>query len=368
MTRLPPILPVFGISERLQQIFPDGTPGRNYVTREMSAKTIFVMLYVGAVEPNQRWIRPDQVTRMTDSQASQVAERDREAWLAESMKRAKGSIEGQWYAANTREPIRDETLRAGLIRTGAVSERGDLPTTSSRPRYSLTQGFAALFDPQLTDNDLDTAILRWQESNLSPSGLARIAILRSGAVASGTEVMVALPNGQSRSMAAGPSSLISKAVLEEFAPRFLERPGLLWLSESGNKVVAQDNELSQAIGLTIDPGRNLPDMILVDLGADVFPPPQPLLVFIEVVATDGPITEARRAALLSITTEAGFSEDQVAFVTAYMDRGEIAFRRSTSELAWQSFAWFVSEPDSIVYWHAGRGTNESVRLSSLLGI
>lgn len=220
----------------------------------------------------------------------------------------------------------------------------------------------------MTGNDLDTAILGWQESNLSPSGLARIAILRSGAVASGTEVMVTLPNGQSRSMAAGPSSLISKAVVEGFTPRFLERPGLLWLSESGNKVVAQDNELSQAIGLTIDPSRNLPDMILVDLGVDAIPPPRPLLVFIEVVATDGPITETRRAALLSIATDAGFTEDQVAFVTAYMDRSEIAFRRSTGDLAWQSFAWFVSEPDNIVYWHAGQRTNESVRLSSLLGI
>lgn len=124
MRTLPPLLPVYGISDRLQQIFPDGTPSRNYVTREMSAKTIFVMLYVGAVEPNQRWIRPDQVTRMTDGQATLVTERDREAWLAESMNRATGSIEGRWYAANTREPIRDETLRAGLIRMGQSASEG----------------------------------------------------------------------------------------------------------------------------------------------------------------------------------------------------------------------------------------------------
>ena len=36
----------------------------------MAAKTIFVMLYTGAVTDRDRWIRPDQVTRMTDDQAS----------------------------------------------------------------------------------------------------------------------------------------------------------------------------------------------------------------------------------------------------------------------------------------------------------
>ena len=259
-------------------------------------------------------------------------------------------------------------MRAGLIRTGAVTERADLPTTSSRPRYALTQNFAALFDPQLTDEEFNSASLRWRESNLSASGLARIAILRSGAIVGGTEVLVTLPNGQSRSMATGPSSVTSKAVLEEFAPRFLTRPGLLWLSESGNKVVARDNELAQAIGLTIDPDRNLPDMILVDLGPDVFPPPQPLLAFIEVVATDGPITEARRTALLSITAEAGFSENQVAFVTAYLDRSEAAFRRSVSELAWKSFAWFMSEPDRILLLHSRWESGIQVRLSDLMGV
>ena len=140
MTDLPPILQVPHIGERLQLIFPEGTPSRNYVTREIAAKTIFVMLYIGAVEPRQRWMRPDQVTRMTDAQAAKVGGEDREAWLVESMQRAAGNIEGRWYAANTRESIRDETLRAGLIRTGAVAEREGLPTTSSRPRYSLTQG------------------------------------------------------------------------------------------------------------------------------------------------------------------------------------------------------------------------------------
>ena len=47
---LPPLSDVPEIRRRLQEIFPEGTANRNYVTREIAAKTVFVMLYAGAVE------------------------------------------------------------------------------------------------------------------------------------------------------------------------------------------------------------------------------------------------------------------------------------------------------------------------------
>ena len=178
---------------------------------------------------------------------------------------------------------------------------------------------------------------------MTRGALARIAILHRGAVAAEERVLVTFPNGETRHMEPGPSSVISKAVVEEFAPRFLENPGVISLSESRNKVVARDDELAQAIGLEIQPDLNLPDLILVDLGSA-----EPLLVFVEVVATAGAISESRRDALMSMATDAGFMSGQVAFVTAYEDRNHSAFKSSISELAWRSFAWFMSEPDHIM--------------------
>ena len=359
---LPPLLAVADIHVRLQAIFPEGTANRNYVTREIAAKTVFVMLYIGAVEGVECWLRPDQVTRMTDAQAALAEDQDREAWLTESMRPAAGYIEGRWYAANTREPIRDETLREGLVRMGAVKERQGLPTTSPLPRYALAAEFARLFDSGLTGEALQAGIEEWQATNLSRSALARVAIMRRGAVAREGRVLVTFPSGETRDMEPGPSSVISRAVVEEFAPRFLEQPGVIWLSESRNQVVARDDRLAQDIGLTIQPGRNLPDLILADLG-----PAEPLLVFVEVVATAGPVSEARQAALMTIATEAGFSEGQVAFLTAYADRDDAAFKASVSELAWRSFSWFMSEPDRIVMLHGGADT-EQVRLSALMRV
>ena len=89
---LPPLLVVTHIHERLQAIFPEGTANRNYVTREIAAKTVFVMLYIGAIEETGCWLRPIQVTRMTDAQAALTAGQDRAAWLAESMRPAAGYL------------------------------------------------------------------------------------------------------------------------------------------------------------------------------------------------------------------------------------------------------------------------------------
>ena len=172
--------------------------------------------------------------------------------------------------------------------------------------------------------------------------------------------MVTFPNGEARYMEPGPSSILSKAVVEDFATRFLERPGVIWLSESRNQVVARDDQLARDIGLTIQPDRNLPDLILVDLG-----PAEPLLVFVEVVASAGPVNESRQTALLALATEAGFREDQVAFVTVYMDRDAAAFKGSVSQLAWRSFAWFASEPEHVIMLHQGTNT-QSIHLSDLM--
>ena len=89
------------------------------------------------------------------------------------------------------------------------------------------------------------------------------------------------------------------------------------------------------------------------------------MVFVEVVATTGPVNESRRTALLALAMEAGFREEQVAFVTAYMDRDTAVFKGSVNELAWGSFAWFASEPERVIMLHQGMNA-QPVHLSDLM--
>lgn len=336
------------IQERLRITFPKGVPNRSYCIRDIAASTVFTMLYVGAVEGSGRYLAPRHVYRMTESQAARTDVRDRLQYAEKSLKTGFNPRGRRWYADNTREPIRDETLRDGLVAVGAVTVRKGLATTSGRPRYSLEPSFAALFDPRLQGATFEEAAATWRGARLSAGALARVALMTRGAVSGREGVFVTFPNRETRQMAVGPSSDIAKAVVEVFAPRFLQHSAVILLSESQTKIVKQDEDLIARLGLRIEPGGNLPDILFVDLG-----PGEPLLVFVEIVATDGAITAERKKALLRIATDAGFHQRQVAFVTAYMDRGSPGFRKTVSRLAWGSFAWFVTEPDHLIVQYEG---------------
>ena len=255
-TRLPPYVTRDLVGERLPLIFPEGIPNRIYCIRQLSASTVFSMLYVGAIKGTDRYLAPIHVYRMTEEQASKSDDASRVAYGEDIWKRTWAVSGERWYADNTREPIRDETLREGLVSIGAVYARDDLPTTSSKPRYALIPDFAALFDPTLKGDVLSRAFTDFQEKHLSKSALARISLMHAGTAASHTGVMVEFPNGETRKLAPGPSSIICRAVVEEFARRFLQVPAVLWLSESGNKVVTRDDGIAASIGLKIEADRD----------------------------------------------------------------------------------------------------------------
>ena len=121
----------------------------------------------------------------------------------------------------------------------------------SKPRYALKSDFAKLFDPTLSGERLRSAKSSFQETHLSRSALARVSIMLSGAAERDTGILVTFPIG-TRLLAPGPSSIISRAVVEVFARNFMEKPAVLWLSESGNKVTLHDEKLASRIGLKIE--------------------------------------------------------------------------------------------------------------------
>ena len=86
----------------------------------------------------------------------------------------------------------------------------------------------------------------------------------------------------------------------------------------------------------------MPDLILADL-AD-----PPRFLFCEIVATDGPVTAERKAALTAIARRSGIAAESLHFVTAFQDREAAAFRKAFSRIAPDSDVWFSTEPDLIV--------------------
>ncbi|CAM5517134.1 BsuBI/PstI family type II restriction endonuclease [Eoetvoesiella caeni] len=337
------------VTERLPLIFPEGIENRQYCIRESTAKTVLTMIYCGAIYGSNRWIRPSQVVDMSDAQLTLSNELDRKAWCVHMLSNKKKERPPRaWYAVNSREQIRDENIARGLIPNQAVVERPGVPTTSSRPKYALRPEFAALFSESVQGKFLAAAISDWQKRFLSTAAMARATIIRNNAAASTDRVPVVFPSGSAITLAPGESSRITKAVVEQFSRYFLVQPAVLWLSESANKII--DQTLVQALHLHIDQSKSLPDVILVDLSpanGDI------LVVFVEVVHTDGPISQQRKEALEAIALDAGFETGHLAYVTAFSDRSASPYRGLAHNLAWDSFVWFASEPMNLIMLQSG---------------
>lgn len=339
---LPDVPNLETVRRRLEATFPEGVENRGHLVRDMTARTIFAMLYVDAIE-GHGWLRPNQITRMTDAEVQRRGEADRRTWTTESLRPSAGDIPGRWYADNTREPIRDETLRYGLQPVGALVSREGLGTTSSLPRWALAADFADLF--LCAEEVFAERVEVWRRRHLTSAALTRLAAVQAG-IAGGREgeVLVTLPNRRRRVLAPGESSVIARAVIEEFAPRFLARPGVVWLSESSRKDEAADIGLAKLVRLDLSESRILPDIILVDLADE-----GTRFVFVEVVATDGPVNEQRKVDLTALLERGGHAAGSAAFVTAFLDRDQAAFRRLSSKIAWDSFVWFAAEPDKLIH-------------------
>jgi hypothetical protein len=312
----------------------------------MAARTFFVALYGGFIEGSSRFFRPTTVTRFSDEQAALTSDDDRIKWLSTCHRGGKlhTAIGQPWYADNTREAIRDNLIRNRAIPIGVIARRDEqVATTSQKPTYALTIGFAELFDPAVTGADLDTAIAAWQKKNLSTASLQRMRLLTQAINQRQGEVSITLPTtGEILRLAPGAASVITRDVCEVLSRLMFEKPIVVHVSTSDQKTFPQLEKSMQAIGLQLDVSGELPDVIIVDIGDGL------ILAFIEVVSSDGPITELRKQALLKLAAEAGIDLINVRMVTAFEDRGDTVFKRRFSELARDSLVWFRTEPHLIV--------------------
>jgi hypothetical protein len=246
--------------------------------------------------------------------------------------------------------LRDETFPAWLDH-GAIQVRAGIPTTSSRPRWALTASFADLFDPTLQGQDLVAAVEAWRSTHMSPGDRFRIltAQIRERHEHS---IIVTLPGGQVRFLEPGPASLILKGVLEIWAPARLAEPAVLTISEPGDKVYLADAALLATLGLTVDASTLLPDAVIVDIAAK-----PPTFWIVEAVATDGPVTEDRRAQLIRWAEEQNIPRQSCKFISAFISRNDQAARRRLKDIAANTYAWYADEPSHELSWYEIPGSN-----------
>ncbi len=339
---LPPLISIEEIQKRLGIIFPESFPDRGILVGAMCARVIFVALYGGLIEEHKRYLRPSHVYLFTEDQARKITDEERYEWLSVCNKPGYRTPGKRWYADTSKEPIRDDLIRNQLLRLGIMGKLPGYATTASTPIMYLSADFSALFDPSISEQEMDAVAGAWRARHLDQATQQRMILKAQGLQQKTGDILIDMPDGARIRISAGPSSQIAKGLIEEFATRHLDSPAVLWLSASDKKAFPQFVEISESVGLKIDVTGTLPDLILADMK-------QPIkFIFCEIVATDGAITDARKHELLAIVRGSHVPENAVEFLSAFEDRESGPFKKNFSQLAVNSLVWFRTEPDLIV--------------------
>lgn len=336
---LPALVSVAEVRARLNVIFPAEFPDRGILVGVLAARVVFVALYGAFITGTKSYFRPGTVLNFSDRQAALVDPAERMAWKAVCNTGRFQPLGHPWYRVGSREPLRDDLLRNRLIPLGVATRRDGYPINSPVPIYSISAEFAALFEPTLSGSALVTKIEEWRAKHLDRMTLKRIALLTSGIRNRKGQVVVTLPTtGQQLRLAAGEASVITRDVCEIMATAMFSEPVVVHVSHSDKKTQPELTAAAIALGLEFDMKAELPDVVIAETKERL------LVVFVEVVHSDGAITEVRAKALMRIAAEAGIAADSVMLITAFEDRTAAAFKKRVSELAIGSRVWFRCEP------------------------
>jgi hypothetical protein len=333
------------VERRLMAIF--GDLNESLLVGDMAVKTVFAFLYIGA-DGSGPLLKPMTVVWMNDAVATRTSAADRRAYY-EAQERdgetrtallSKWKIDTkQWYATNTREPIRDNLIRYSLVPVGGVREDPTKSKTSSKVRYYLDKEFEALFDPNLKGAALDDAIKNWQAHHLSDVHRARLAAARSVDIAA-TSYEIRVAGKRIGFVQVDLAGQITQGVVERLAPRLAEDLVVLWIASSSAPVPDDSVGELKERKLTVDKAV-LVDVVFLDRKSATF-------WFVEVVASDGPINEVRKKEILAWAGKHGILPESCRFVTAFSSRTHAAAKKRLPDLAWGTLVWFGDEPDKIV--------------------
>ncbi len=349
-------------ARRLEFLFPPAAFDR-VLSNALAAQSVAAMIYVDAVVPadgpvptEATWVRPTTVLWLSSEAYERADAASRIRWRDAALsghkpKEKVAAVLDSWglpfrppYGDNSRETLRDETWPKWQTH-GAARIRPGVLTSSSKPRWALTDAFADLFDPALDDHEVQVRIEAFRDIRMAPGWRAKAVVARRRE-AQAHQVDVRLPDGTLRRLAPGESSEILQGVIEQWAPVRLIDPVVLTISEPGAKFVTADEATMKSLGITLDPAKLLPDALLVDVGAD------PVAFWIvEAVSSDGEIDDDRKAALLRWAMSHNVSEGSCHFLSAFASRNAGPAKRRLKDLAAGTFAWYLDEPDHELAWY-----------------
>lgn len=243
---------------------------------------------------------------------------------------------GREYAPNTRETFRRQTMHQFVDAGLALYNPDDQlrPVNSPKAVYQIAPEALPLvrsFGTPYWQRELDVYLA--ERVTLA----ARYAKERDQAM-----IPVQIAPGREIKISSGDHSLLIKAIIEDFAPRFAPGSMLIYAGDTGEKMGYFDQELLARLGVRVDNHGKMPDVVL-------FYPDRGWLLLVESVTSHGPVDGKRHGELMRLF--AGSTAGLV-YVTAFPNRAVMG--RYLGEIAWETEVWCADAPSHMIHFNGVR--------------
>ena len=243
---------------------------------------------------------------------------------------------GKQYAPNTRETFRRQTMHQ-LVAAGIALYNPDNP---ARPVNSPKAVYQIEPDTLKLLRSFGTAA--WTKKLAAYQKNRKTLTARYARAREMQKLPVKLTTGETMRLSPGDHSELIKAIVEEFAPRFVPGGVLIYAGDTGEKWGYFDKELLAKLGVEVDGHGKMPDVVL-------YCPKRGWLLLVESVTSHGPVDGKRHDELARLF--AG-SKAGLVYVTAFLSRAVMT--RYLGEIAWETEVWVADAPSHLIHFNGAR--------------
>ncbi|MDL5047295.1 BsuBI/PstI family type II restriction endonuclease [Oscillatoria amoena NRMC-F 0135] len=243
---------------------------------------------------------------------------------------------GKEYAPNTRETFRRQTMHQ-LVAAGIALYNPDDP---ARPVNSPKAVYQIEHDTLVLLRSFATAA--WNKNLATYLENRQTLAAQYAKEREMQKLPVTLATGETIRLSPGKHSELIKAIIEEFAPRFVPGAVLVYAGDTGDKWGYFDKELLAKLGVVVDGHGKMPDVV-------IFYPEQEWLLLVESVTSHGPVDGKRHAELATLFAA---STAGLVYVTAFPSRSVMT--RYLCEIAWETEVWCADAPSHLIHFNGER--------------
>lgn len=236
------------------------------------------------------------------------------------------------YAENSRETFRKQAMHQ--FRDAALTADNGEATNSPKYKYRITEEALKLiksFESKKWDGELQ---------NFKQEHESLISLYSSKKEVQKMSVGI---NGIDLKFSTGSHNKLQKAILEEFAPRFVgETFKLLYVGDSSDRDLHKETNKLAQLGFAITKHDKMPDVVLYREDVD-------WIYFIEAVTSVGPMSQKRVNDINKMTTNVKSGK---IFVTAFPDLK--TFKKFSESLAWETEVWLSDRPEHMIHFNGDK--------------